>query len=128
MATECSSLLECNENPVLSGLLHATASRCTPSTLSARISHLPILWIQRFQRSSLPVRHVLWRAHFHPHPALYYLRHGLLQQNLCYLAKSARVRRSFPYEVSLPLRSSHFHINHHLHNFPTSVFSYPQNF
>jgi hypothetical protein len=34
MATECSSLLECNENPVLSGLLHATASRCTPSTLS----------------------------------------------------------------------------------------------
>ena len=30
VATECSSLLECNENPVLSGLLHATASRCTP--------------------------------------------------------------------------------------------------
>ena len=41
-----------------------------------------------------------------PHPALYYLRHGLLQQNLCYLAKSARVRGSFPYEVSLLCEAS----------------------
>jgi len=53
MATECSSLLECNENPVLSGLLHATASRCTPSTISARISHLPILITSHLRPLSL---------------------------------------------------------------------------